>query len=159
VDIKIRNKVEVEEARKVNIDGKTIRGSEFHVVSAWIGEHGLTLGQVTTEEKSNEIKAVPKLLDILDVKGDVVTADAMSCQTEIAKKIREKGADDILAVKENQKGLYEDIKDYFEGMESGEIDEIYGRERKRRGMGGLRGGKSGRYRIWSGLTDGNYGKI
>jgi hypothetical protein len=55
VDIKIRNKVEVEEARKVNIDGKTIRGSGFHVVSAWIGERGLTLGQVTTEEKSNEI--------------------------------------------------------------------------------------------------------
>jgi exo-beta-1,3-glucanase (GH17 family) len=89
VDIKIRNKGDREEARKVNIDGKTIRGSGFHVVSAWIGKHGLTLGQVTTEEKSNEIKAVPKLLDILDVKGDVVTADAMICQTEIAKKIRD----------------------------------------------------------------------
>jgi hypothetical protein len=100
VDIKIRNKVEGEEARLVNIDGKTIRGSGFHVVSAWIGKHGLTLGQLTTEEKSNEIKTVPKLLEILDVKGDVVTADAMSCQTEIAKKIREKGADYILAVKE-----------------------------------------------------------
>jgi predicted transposase YbfD/YdcC len=94
------------------------------VVSAWIGEHGLTLGQLTTEEKSNEIKAVPKLLDILDVSGDVVTADAMSCQKEIAKKIREKGADYILAAKENQQGLYEDIKDYFEGMESGEIGEM-----------------------------------
>jgi hypothetical protein len=54
-------------ARLVNIDGKTIRGSGFHVVSAWIGEHGLTLGQVVTEEKSNEIKAVPKLLDMLDI--------------------------------------------------------------------------------------------
>jgi hypothetical protein len=124
VDIKIRNKVNGEEARLVNIDGKTIRGSGFHVVSAWIGERGLTLGQLTTEEKSNEIKAATKLLDILDVKGDAITADAMSCRTEIAKKIREKGADYILAEKENQKGLYEDIKDYFEGMENGEIDEL-----------------------------------
>jgi predicted transposase YbfD/YdcC len=111
-------------ARLVNIDGKTIRGSGFHVVSAWIGEHGLTLGQVATEEQSNEIKAVPKLLDLVDVQGAVVTADAMSCQKEIAKKIREKGAEYILAVKENQKGLYEDIKDYFEGMEGGEIGEL-----------------------------------
>jgi predicted transposase YbfD/YdcC len=67
---------------------------------------------------------VPKLLDILDVKGDVVTADAMSCQKEIARKIREKGADYILAVKENQPSLYGDIKEYFEGMESGEIREM-----------------------------------
>jgi predicted transposase YbfD/YdcC len=123
-DIKIRKKGEEAGARLVNIDGKTIRGSGFHVVSAWIGEHGLTLGQLRTEQKSNEIKAVPKLLDILDVKGDVVTADAMSCQREIAKKIREKEADYVLAVKENQKGLHEDIKDYFEGMESGEIAEM-----------------------------------
>jgi predicted transposase YbfD/YdcC len=62
------------------------------VVSAWVGERGLTPGQLKTEEKSNEIKAVPKSLEILDVKGDVVTADAMSCQKEIAEKIREKGA-------------------------------------------------------------------
>jgi predicted transposase YbfD/YdcC len=63
-------------------------------------------------------------LDILDVKGDAVTADAMNCQTEIAKKIREKEADYILAVKENQKTLYENIKDYFEGMEQGERGEM-----------------------------------
>jgi predicted transposase YbfD/YdcC len=124
VDVKVRQKGEEEGARLVNIDGKTIRGSGFHVVSAWIGEHGLTLGQLTTEEKSNEIKAVPKLLDMLEVKGDVVTADAMSCQKDIARKIREKGADYILAVKENQPTLHEDIKDYFEGMESGEIKEL-----------------------------------
>jgi predicted transposase YbfD/YdcC len=124
VDIKIRTKGEAAGARLVNIDGKTIRGRGFHVVSAWIGEHGLTLGQLTTEEKSNEIKAVPKLLDSLDVRGDVVSADAMSCQKEIAWKIREKGGDYVLAVKENQKGLYKDIRDYFEGMESGEIREM-----------------------------------
>jgi hypothetical protein len=124
VDVKLRKKGEGDEARQVNIDGKTIRGSGFHVVSAWIGEHGLTLGQLTTEEKSNEIKAVPKLLEIVDVQGDVVTADAMSCQKEIVKKLREKGADYVLAVKDNQPMLYKDIKDYFEGMESGEIGEL-----------------------------------
>jgi predicted transposase YbfD/YdcC len=124
VDVKIRRKAEGAGARLVNIDGKTIRGSGFHVVSAWIGEHGLTLGQLKTEEKSNEITAVPKLLEMLDVKGDVVTADAMSCQKEIARKIREKGADYILAVKDNQPALHGDIKDYFEGMEGGEIREM-----------------------------------
>jgi predicted transposase YbfD/YdcC len=124
LDIKVRTGGEEDAARLVNIDGKTIRGSGFHVVSAWVGEHGLTLGQVVTEEKSNEITAVPKLLDRLDIGGDVVTADAMSCQTEIAGKIREKEADYILAVKENQKTLYNDIKEYFEGMESGEIRDL-----------------------------------
>jgi predicted transposase YbfD/YdcC len=119
-DVTMRTKEENGTARLVNIDGKTIRGSGFHAVSARVGEHGLTLGQLTTEEKSNETKAVPKLLD---VKGNAVTADAMNCQKEIAKKIREKGARYILSVKENQKGLYEDIKEYFEGMESGEIRE------------------------------------
>jgi hypothetical protein len=86
-DVKMRTKGENETARLVNIDGKTIMGSGFHVVSAWIGEHGLTPGQLTTEEKSNEIKVVPKLLDIPGVKGDMVTADAMSCQKEIARKM------------------------------------------------------------------------
>jgi predicted transposase YbfD/YdcC len=117
-------KEEDEMARLVQCRRKTIRGSGFHVVSAWTGEQGLTPGQMTVEEKSNEIEAVPKLLDIPDMKGDVVTADAMSCQKETAKKIREKGADYIVSVKENQKGLYEDIREYFEGMESGEIREV-----------------------------------
>jgi predicted transposase YbfD/YdcC len=123
-DVGIRKETEGAGERLVNIDGKTIRGSWFHVVSAWVGEHGLTLGQLTREEQSNESTAVPKLLELLDVRGDVVTADAMSCQKEIAKKLREKEADYVLVVKENQKGLYGDIKDYFEGMESGEIQEL-----------------------------------
>jgi predicted transposase YbfD/YdcC len=138
VDIKLQKKGEG--ARLVNIDGKTIRGSGFHVVNAWIGEHGLTLGQLTTEEESNEIKAVPKLLDSLDVRGDVVTADGMSCQKEIAKKIGEKEADYVLAVKENQKGLYEDSKDYFEGKEQGEIEELPDD-------------------LWQGEEEGGYGRI
>jgi predicted transposase YbfD/YdcC len=79
---------------------------------------------LVTEEKSTEIKAVPKLLDSLDVQGDVVTADAMSCPRELVKQLREKEADYVLAIKENQKRLYGDIKEYFEGMESGEIGEL-----------------------------------
>jgi hypothetical protein len=126
VDVNLRRKEEGAGARLVNRDGKTIRGSGFHVVSAWVGEHGLTLGQLKTEEKSNEIKAVPKLLEIVDVQGDVVTADAMNCRQEIAQKIREQGADYILAVKENQSTLHRDIKEYFEGMEKGEIGEMPG---------------------------------
>jgi predicted transposase YbfD/YdcC len=158
-DIKMRTKGENETARLVNIDGKTIRGSRFYVASAWIGEHGLTLGQLTTEEKSNEIKAAPKLLDMLDVKGDVVTADAMSCQKETVKKIREKGAGYILSVKENQKRLYEDVRDYFEGMESGEIreppeDVWQGGEEKGRGRIERREIRTAR-----GLRTGNRGRI
>jgi hypothetical protein len=93
VDVNLRRKEEGAEARLVNRDGETIRESGFHVVSAWVGEHGLTSGQLKTEEKSNEIKAVPKLLEIVDVQGEVVIADAMSCQKEIARKIQEKGTD------------------------------------------------------------------
>jgi predicted transposase YbfD/YdcC len=94
------------------------------VVSAWVGENNLTLGELATDEKSNEITAVPELLDMLDIKGDVVTADALSCQTAIAKKIREKGADYLLAVKDNQPTLHENIKDFFEGMENEEIRDL-----------------------------------
>jgi predicted transposase YbfD/YdcC len=112
--------------REVNMDGKTLCGSggngkkALHVVSAWVGEQDLVLGQLATEEKSNEITAIPQVLDMIDVKGDVVTIDAMGCQTAIAKKIREKGADYILAVKENQPGLCGDIRDYFEYLGSRE---------------------------------------
>jgi predicted transposase YbfD/YdcC len=118
--------VATEGQREVNIDGKTLRGSggrgkkALHVVSAWVGEHDLVLGQLATDEKSNEITAIPQVLDLIDVKGDVVTIDAMGCQTAIALKIREKEADYILAVKENQPALYEDIRGYFEYLESKE---------------------------------------
>jgi predicted transposase YbfD/YdcC len=110
--------------RLINIDGKTMRGSgkeggrsALHVVSAWVGEHNLVLGQVETEEKSNEITAIPELLDSIDVEGDTVTIDAIGCQSEIAAKIRKKKADYILAVKENQPSLYHDIEDYFHLLE------------------------------------------
>jgi predicted transposase YbfD/YdcC len=104
----------------VPIDGKTIRGaksngkkSPFHMVSAWATNNNLVLGQVKVSEKSNEITAIPKLLELIAVKGCTVTIDAMGCQQEIARKIIEQQANYILAVKENQKQLYQDIEDEF----------------------------------------------
>jgi len=101
----------------VAIDGKTIRGakshgkkSSIHMVSAWASANNVVLGQVKVSEKSNEITAIPKLLEVLLLKGCIITIDAMGCQTEIASKIIAKDADYILAVKENQKHLYEDIE-------------------------------------------------
>ena len=106
----------------VAIDGKTARHSynrkdklgAIHMVSAWANQAGLSLGQVKTEAKSNEITAIPVLLDMLEIKGCIITIDAMGCQTDIARKIVEKQADYVLAVKGNQKLLHEAITDYFE---------------------------------------------
>ena len=104
----------------VAIDGKQARRTKearkppLHVVSAFSAECGLVLGQLACEEKSNEITAIPQLLEMLEIKGCIVTIDAMGTQTEIAKKITEKGADYLLALKENQKTLYEDVRLFFE---------------------------------------------
>jgi len=106
----------------VAIDGKTVRRSRdaakgrrpIHVVSAWACETSLVLGQLRVDEKTNEIKAIPELLDILCLKGCLVTIDAMGTQKEIAEKIIEKKADYILQVKGNQETLMEDIALYFE---------------------------------------------
>ncbi len=104
----------------ISIDGKTMRGSRkqgcktaTHIVSAWADENELVLGQIKVEEKSNEITAIPKLLDALLLEGCIVTVDAMGCQKNIARKIVKKKAHYILSVKENQKDLYEDIQDSF----------------------------------------------
>ena len=113
----------------VPIDGKTIRGaksngkkSPFHMVSAWATNNNLVLGQVKVSEKSNEITAIPKLLELIAVKGCTVTIDAMGCQQEIARKIIEQQANYILAVKENQKQLYQDIEDEFRFVQGIETD-------------------------------------
>jgi len=106
----------------VAIDGKTARRSydrhggkgALHLVSAWASANTLTLGQVQTEEKSNEITAIPRLLELLELKGCIVTIDAMGCQKEIAQGSLDREADYVLAVKQNQGALYEDIKDLFE---------------------------------------------
>ncbi|MBU9726348.1 ISAs1 family transposase [Diplocloster modestus] len=105
----------------VAVDGKTICASKsvaenkkaVHVVSAWAAENGLVLGEIATDEKSNEITAIPKLLKLLELKDCIVTIDAMGTQREIAKTICEAQADYVLSVKENQPGLYEDITLYF----------------------------------------------
>lgn len=105
--------------RLINVDGKTICGSEngnhraYHVVSAWIGECGITLGELQVDEKTNEIKAVPELLDLFDIEGDVITADAMSCQKDIARKIISKKGDYILALKGNQPVMEQEVAAYF----------------------------------------------
>lgn len=99
----------------VAIDGKTLRHSfdenqsPIHMVSAWASRMEMVLGQEKVDSKSNEIKAIPKLLDLLSLKGAIVTLDAMGCQKEIANKIREKEADYILALKGNQSSLHEDV--------------------------------------------------
>ena len=103
------------------IDGKTLRRSidragaksALHLVSAWATEAELTLGQVAVDSKSNEITAIPKLLQLLDLKGALVTMDAMGCQKNIVADIVDGGADYVIAVKDNQPHLLEDIQECF----------------------------------------------
>ena len=118
----------------VAIDGKQARRTgdmkkrPLHVVSAFASEFGMVIGQLACEEKSNEITAIPQLLDMLEIKGCIVTIDAMGTQTEIAKKIREKEADYILSLKSNQPSLYNDVKlfmdEYCKDTEA-KTDDIY----------------------------------
>lgn len=114
------NRNEGETIRKIiAIDGKTMRGNKrndekpSHIVSAWCDEDGFCLGQVAIDEKSNEIPAIPELLDKINIKKQVVTIDAMGTQTEIAEKIKSKQGDYVLALKGNQSSLHEDVRLYF----------------------------------------------
>jgi len=105
----------------VPIDGKTLRRSfdteldqgPIHIVSAWATTNRLVLGQIKVDEKSNEITAIPELIDALDLTDCVVTIDAMGCQKQIASRIRAKGAHYILALKKNQGALYSDVHELF----------------------------------------------
>jgi predicted transposase YbfD/YdcC len=124
---------------EVAIDGKTLRRSfghawdrqTIHLVSAWAAEHQLVLGQLAVDDKSNEITAIPKLLDLLSLKGATVTIDAMGCQREIAGKIREKEAHYVLSLKENQPTLHQRVRklldearlEKFTGMSHGYFEE------------------------------------
>ena len=105
--------------RLLGIDGKTQRGNGTsaqkanHIVSA-VDERGFCLGEVRVDEKSNEITAIPDLLQVLNIKGHIITTDAMGCQTDIAALIVKKHAYYVLALKGNQGTLYEDVKLYFE---------------------------------------------
>jgi predicted transposase YbfD/YdcC len=112
----------------VAIDGKTARASldrtkgknPLHVVSAWASANRVVLGEVMVDEKSNEITAIPKLLQMLELHGAIVTIDAMGCQKEIAAKVRERGGDYVLAVKGNQEHLEEDVIQAFAAVDEGE---------------------------------------
>ncbi len=103
----------------VAIDGKALRhaldagASIPYIVSAWASENGLVLGQVKVDDKSNEITAIPELLRVLEIKGCIVTIDAMGCQKEIAAQIIDKNADYVLALKGNHATAHEEIKEFF----------------------------------------------
>ena len=112
---------EITAGQVVAIDGKTLRRSydrassksAIHMVSAWAGANHISLGQVVVDAKSNEITAIPKLLQMLEIKGSLVTIDAMGCQVQIAQQIVDQQADYVLAVKGNQPTLHNGIIDHF----------------------------------------------
>lgn len=112
----------------IAIDGKVLRGSfdraaeqsPLHTITAFATETRLVLRQMSVDDKSNEIPAVPKLLELMEIKGAVVTLDAMHCQKETARSITEAGADYVLTAKGNQESLYQTLLDYF--AEYGELD-------------------------------------
>lgn len=154
----------------VAIDGKTLRRSHdrgaglgaLHMVSAWATENRLVLGQVATEEKSNEITAIPRLLELLALNGCIVTIDAMGCQTKIAEQIVDAGADYVLALKGNQSTLAAEVEEAFidadakgyAGMDADVyecIERGHGRQETRRytTLGHLQG--VSRRSLWKGL--------
>jgi predicted transposase YbfD/YdcC len=108
--------------KQIAIDGKSIRRtleaangeSALHVVNAWVCEHQMVLGQYATDVKSNEITAIPKLLELLSLRGSTVTIDAMGCQRGIAKAIVDKGADYIFGLKSNQPSLHKEVLEAFD---------------------------------------------
>lgn len=116
--------VKVSTGNIIAIDGKTLRRSHdkgknkaaIHMVSAFSSANSLVLGQLKTKEKSNEITAIPELLDMLDIAGGIITIDAMGCQTEIAKKIVEKKADYVFGLKGNQGNLHKDVQLFLESV-------------------------------------------
>jgi len=153
----------------IAIDGKTLRGSAsatrgaLHLVSAWATETQRTLGEVAVEGKSNEIKAIPEVLKLLDLKGALVTIDAIGCQKAIAKQIVDQGGDYLLAVKRNQERLLDDIQTTVAKALDGELEkhqisstttteEAHGRKERRTyltiaNLDGIRDRA-----LWTGLT-------
>jgi predicted transposase YbfD/YdcC len=113
---------EITGGQTVAIDGKTLRRSHerssnkaaIHMVGAWATQSGVILGQTKTEDKSNEITAIPELLKLLEIKGCIVTIDAMGCQKEIVRQIADQEADYVLALKGNQGTLHKDVELFFE---------------------------------------------
>lgn len=118
--------------QRVSIDGKILRRSHdrtlgkpaIEMVSAWASANRLVLGQVKVKAHSNAIKAMPKLLRVLELTGCIVTTDAAGCQTKIAQLIVQRGADYVLAVKKNQGQLYQDVKDLFDGCQAEHFGQV-----------------------------------
>lgn len=143
----------------VAIDGKTLRRSHdaknglgpLHLVSAWATKNGLSLGQVATEEKSNEITAIPELIDRIDVKDAVVTIDAMGCQKEIAQKIIDAQGDYVLAVKDNQPKLHEAIQEVFSDQRQSDLVKMSHRQHQT--LDHNHGRKDARYYILAKLPE------
>lgn len=138
----VQSVAKITNGRVVSIDGKRLCNSGvdgkkglIHMVSAWCNDNNMVLGQVKTDEKSNEITAIPVLLDLLVLEGAIVTIDAMGCQQQIAEKIIDQKANYVLAVKENQAHLLDDIKEAFEKTPDAEshasLEKSHGRIEKR----------------------------
>lgn len=116
----------------VAIDGKTLRGSydrndrlsTIHMVNAFASKNKMVLGQLSTDVKSNEITAIQELLKLLEIKGAIVSIDAMGCQKEVAKTITEQGADYLLAVKGNQPSLHEAVQNLFTDFRNAKADNL-----------------------------------
>lgn len=131
--------------KSIAIDGKTMRRSfdrrdgksALHIVSAWVTDLGLSLGQIATEEKSNEITAIPALLETLDIAGAIVTIDAMGCQKSIARDIVSKQANYVLAVKDNHPTLHAEIQAAFTDLpdtgRNGLVADVHATENKGHG--------------------------
>ena len=119
-------------AEVIPIDGKTLKGSydrngsqsALHCVSAWASEHRLFLGQVKVESKSNEITAIPALLELLDISGSIITIDAMGTQHEIAHRIVTLGADYVLALKANHPTLHTQVVQWFENAQQSDFEGV-----------------------------------
>ena len=123
---------EVTGGQVIAVDGKKLRHSydkasgkaAIHMVSAWATANEVVLGQTKVDDKSNEITAIPALLELLDINGCIVTIDALGCQTEIADQIVDQGGDYLLAVKENQGNLYDDIALFFDLAQQNEFSKV-----------------------------------
>ena len=117
----------------IAIDGKTARGSRdsfrgqdaIHLVSAWASESGVLLGQRKVDAKSNEITAVPELLNMLFIKGCVVTVDALNCQKDIARTVIERQADYVFALKKNHPQLYQDVVEWFDWARERDFRDVH----------------------------------
>lgn len=116
----------------IALDGKTVRHSfdtfsgqpALHMVSAWASENGIALGQVRVDTKSNEITAIPRLLELIDVKGRIITTDAMGCQRDIAQRIVDKEGDYVFCLKGNQESLHDEVKYFFDECQAANYEDV-----------------------------------